>query len=227
MFGIKKRRELKRQQEIAEQQRLAREREQHRIREEEERANLASQTRMKANASLNRMKRDLDKFDKMKRDNIERAKKARKEGNELVYRNAKCTLKSCVAQQQRLEAMYCQLEGALQNADMNKVVANFVQSASELSEQMKQIVPELDIKVAQQSYTKALTNIAKQYQVLDEFLESAVDNMEVSGLEVDSISDDEIDRLINNQIIDEENGRGKEIDDMIYRCREALEKEEN
>ena len=92
---------------------------------------------------------------------------------------------------------------------------------------MKQIVPELDIKVAQQSYTKALTNISKQYQVLDEFLESAVDNMEVSGLEVDSISDDEIDRLINNQIIDEENGRGKEIDDMIYRCREALEKEEN
>ena len=67
----------------------------------------------------------------------------------------------------------------------------------------------------------------RRQQVLDEFLESAVDNMEVSGLEVDSISDDEIDRLINNQIIDEENSRGKEIDDMIYRCREALEKEEN
>ena len=226
MLGIKKRKELKRQQEIMEQQRLEEERIAQMKREEEERENLAAQTRIKVNASLNRMKRDLDKFDKMKKENIERAKKARKDGNELVYRNAKCTLKTCVAHQQRLEAMYCQLEGALHSADMNKVVASFVQSASDLSEQMKQIVPDIDIKTAQQAYTKALTNVSKQYQVLDEFLESAVDNMDSAGFDVDRVSDDEIDRLINNQIIDEENGRGKEIDDMIYRCREVLAKEE-
>ena len=123
--------------------------------------------------------------------------------------------------------MYCQLEGALHSADMNKIVESFVQSASELSEQMKQIVPDIDIKTAQQAYTKALMNVSKQYQVLDEFLESAVDNMESAGFDVDTISDDEIDRLINNQLINEENGRDAEIDEMISCCKEALTRESN
>ena len=118
--------------------------------------------------------------------------------------------------------MIANFELSLQISDMNKVIGEFVDGMAIISEQLKSVTSSLDLTKAQLAYEAALEKNAGQYEALDAFLSTAADSVDsVDGIN-DGISDDEIDKLITNQVLDSECDLDKEIDARIKDVREKM-----
>jgi hypothetical protein len=197
MFGSKKRKEAKLQAEL------------------EAQKNKEIQARMNINRTLAAMKHQSAKFEKFKNDYIEKARNAALVGNKQTYQLAKSGLKICVAKQRFLDTMVANFEISMQINDMNQVIGEFVKGINILSEQMNGITSDVDMTKAQTAYEKALENNAGQYAALEAFLTSAANSVE-SISEMDGyVSDEEIDKLISNQVLDNEDSINKEIESKI------------
>ena len=88
-----------------------------------------------------------------------------------------------------------------------------------IAEDLKGITSSIDIAKAQAAYEKALANNEGQYEALDAFLTEAESSIEsFNGNDIE-ISDDELDKLINNQAVDSESAIDDEIDEKINSIR--------
>ena len=107
--------------------------------------------------------------------------------------------------------------------EMNKVINEFVSGMNTIAEDLKGVTSTIDIVKAQAAYEKALANNEGQYEALDAFLKEAECSIESFNGNESDISDDEIDKLINNQAVDSES----EIDDEINQKIDAIRQKMN
>ncbi|RJX27640.1 MAG: hypothetical protein C4537_00370 [Acholeplasma sp.] len=178
--------------------------------------------RINIKRTLSMMKKQSSKLDSFKRDYVEKARQASVTGNIQTYKLAKSGLKLCLSKQKFLDTMIANFEISIQINDMNQVIGEFVKGMNIISDQMKNITSTLDMTKAQAAYDRALENNAGQYEALDAFLTTAVDSIETLDDFDGNISDDEIDKLISNQILDSEDETDKEIDEKIKMIREKI-----
>ena len=193
-------------------------------RQEEAKRELEIQKKISIRKSLNNMKSQSAKLDTFKKDYIEKARNAALINNKQTYNLAKQGLKLCLSKQRFLDSMIGNFEIALQMNEMNKVINGFVNGMNLVSEEMKGITSPIDITKAQQAYDKALANNEGQYEALDAFLKEAEGSLEsFNGNETD-VSDDEIDKLINNEALNSEAEIDKEIEQKIYLLGQKINK---
>lgn len=193
-------------------------------RQEEAKRELEIQKKISIRKTLNNMKSQSAKLDTFKKDYIEKARNAALINNKQTYNLAKQGLKLCLSKQRFLDSMIGNFEIALQMNEMNKVINGFVNGMNLVSEEMKGITSPIDITKAQQAYDKALANNEGQYEALDAFLKEAEGSLEsFNGNETD-VSDDEIDKLINNEALNSEAEIDKEIDQKIYSLGQKINK---
>lgn len=209
LFGIKKRKA---------------EKEAHRLQmEEEARKEKETKIKLSIRKTLNSMKAQSAKLDSFKKEYIDKARKAVLINNKQTYNLAKQGLRLCLSKQRFLDSMIGNFEIALQMNEMNKVINEFVGGMSLISEEMKGITSSIDISKAQLAYEKALANNEGQYEALDAFLREAECSIEAfSGAEND-VSEDELDKLINNQAVDCEEKLDIEIDQRIDAIRQKMQ----
>lgn len=192
-------------------------------REKEAKKQAELQVKISIRKTLNNMKLQSLKLETFKQDYIEKARNAVLIGNNQTYNLAKSGLKLCLSKQKFLDSMVANFEIALQMNEMNKIINEFVGGMNTISNQMKGITSSIDIVKAQAAYENALANNEGQYEALDAFLKEAEQSIEAfNGSEVD-VSDDELDKLINNQAVDTET----EIDDSIEEKIAAIRKKMN
>ncbi len=180
------------------------------------------QARINVKRTLGMMKKQSGKLDTFKKDYITKARKAVLIGNTQTYKLAKSGLKLCLSKQKFLDTMIANFEISMQINDMNQVIGEFVKGMNIISDQMKNITSTLDMTKAQAAYDKALANNAGQYEALDIFLSTAVDSIETMDDFDGNVSDDEIDKLISNQVLDDESVTDNEIDEKIKSIRERI-----
>lgn len=180
------------------------------------------QTRLHIKQALNKMKNQSNKFESFKQTYIENAKKAALTGNQETYKLAKTGLKICLSKQKCLDQMIANFELSLQVADMNKLVTEFFSGLNLLSEQMQNVTCGVDMTKAQAAYEKALANNESQYDALDAFLTTTGESIEALNGSDSSVSDDEIDKLINIQAADQVDSLDCEIDNKISQLRERI-----
>ena len=180
------------------------------------------QARIQIKRTLSSMKKQSEKLDAFKNEYIEKARQATLIGNKQTAQLAKSGLKLCLNKQRFLDSMIANFELATQIGDMNKVIGEFVDGMSLISEQMKDVTSTFDMTKAQLAYEKALENNAGQYEALNSFLETAVDSIDSMDGLAGAISDDEIDKLITHQVLDTECSLDKEIEAKIQDVREKL-----
>lgn len=180
------------------------------------------QTRLHIKQALNKMKNQSNKFESFKQTYIENAKKAALTGNQETYRLAKTGLKICLSKQKCLDQMIANFELSLQVADMNKLVTEFFSGLNLLSEQMSNVTCGVDMTKAQAAYEKALANNESQYDALDAFLTTTGESIEALNGSDSSVSDDEIDKLINIQAADQVDDIDHEIENKISQLRERI-----
>lgn len=180
------------------------------------------QTRLHIKQALNKMKNQSSKFESFKQTYIENAKKAALTGNQETYKLAKTGLKICLSKQKCLDQMIANFELSLQVADMNKLVTDFFAGLNMLSEQMQNVTCGVDMTKAQAAYEKALANNESQYDALDAFLTTTGESIEALNGSDASVSDEEIDKLINIQAADQVDSIDCEIDNKISQLRERI-----
>ena len=180
------------------------------------------QTRLHIKQALNKMKNQSNKFESFKQAYIENAKKAALTGNQETYNLAKTGLKICLSKQKCLDQMIANFELSLQVADMNKLVTDFFSGINLLSEQMQDVTCGLDMSKAQAAYEKALANNESQYDALDAFLTTTGESIEALNGSDTSVSDEEIDKLINIQAADQVDAIDHEIENKISQLRERI-----
>lgn len=179
------------------------------------------ETKMQIKSTLNKMKAQSMKLDSFKKDYIDKARKALTIGDQGAYNLSKSGLKICLSKQKFLDSMVMQFELTLQIADMNKIVGEFVNGMNNISEQIKNVTSNIDMTKAQAAYEKAIANNETQYEALNAFLATATDSIQTLDSVNSNISDDEINKLITRQAVDNES----EIDDEIDRKINNLESE--
>ena len=118
--------------------------------------------------------------------------------------------------------MIANFEIALQMNEMNKVINEFVSGMNLISEEMKGITSSIDITKAQAAYDKALANNESQYEALDAFLKEAEGSIEAFNGNDADVSEDELDKLINNEAVDSESDMDDEIDQKINAIRQKM-----
>ena len=199
-----------------------REQEELRLRSIEAQREKEMQARISVKRTLASMKKQSTKLEAFKKEYIEKAREASLIGNQQTFQLSKAGLKLCLQKQKFLDSMIANFELSLQISDMNKVIGEFVDGMAIVSEQMKSVASTLDMTKAQMAYETALANNAGQYEALDAFLSTAAESVDsIDGI-TDDISDDEIDKLITNQVLDSECDLDKEIEARIQDVREKL-----
>ena len=180
------------------------------------------QARIRVKRTLASMKKQSAKLEAFKKEYIEKARQASMVGHQQAFQLAKSGLKLCLQKQRFLDSMIVNFELSLQLSDMNKVIGEFVDGMSIVSEQMKTVTSALDMTKAQMAYEAALANNASQYEALDAFLSTAAESVDSFDGITDDVNDDEIDKLITNQVLDFECDLDKEIEAKIKDVREKL-----
>lgn len=188
----------------------------------EERRQAELQAKMNIKRTLNGMKNQSQKLDTFKMNYINRAKQAALIGNKTTYEMAKSGLKIALTKQRFLESMIVNFEVAMELNDMNKIIGEFVDGINIITTQLKQITTSVDMTNAQKAFDSAMSNNLTQYEALDQFLSTAVESIGSMDSVGESISDDEINSLINNQVIDKESEIDKQIDQRINQVREKI-----
>ena len=215
MFGIQI--ETKKMREQREQE----ERLQERMNSIEYQREKEMQVRISAKRTLASMRKQSEKLEALKKEYIEKAKQASLVGNQQTFKLAKAGLKLCLQKQKFLDSMISNFELSLQISDMNKVIGEFVDGMAVISEQMAPITSMLDMSKAQMAYEKAIANNANQYEALNEFLSTAAESVD-SIVDISDVSDDEIDMLITNQVLDSECDLDREIEAKLQDVRQKL-----
>ena len=173
------------------------------------------QDKINVKKTLSSMKNQLLKLEKLKQSYIEKAKNASLIGDSQGYKLAKSGLKICLSKQKTMESMVSNFEILMQLKDCNKIFGSFAEGMNIISEQLSNATQNGDIIKAQMAYEKALANNESQSQAIDAFLATAYESItNIEGVETD-VSDEEIDSLITNGVIDAENDIDTEINNKI------------
>ena len=174
------------------------------------------QDRLAAKATLRKMSKIIDSLDVYKTKYINCARKELALGNTSAYQMAKSSLKLCLTKQRVLESMVMTYEVALDTADMNRIVASFVTGIDALSKQINQVTPMLDFQKAQVAFNNAMSKGAEQLEALNSFMDVASQSVENMDSSSDSISDKDVDLLINSAAADAEGEKiSQDIDSKI------------
>ena len=211
LFGVKKR---KIEKEKARQKAL-----EDKLNEEKDKA---IEAKIAVKRALNSMKAQSAKYEKLKIEYIEKARKATLENNAESYKLAKHGLKICLSQQRVIDTMIANVEIALQMNETNSLIAEFVKSVNTISTELNCITPSVDITNAQAVLQKSISQNEKQMMTLDNFFESSNSGYEQYGENISNVSDEEIDTLITNQVIDLESELDTEIDEKINSIRSQI-----
>jgi hypothetical protein len=180
------------------------------------------QARVNIKRTLNQMKVQSGQLDTFKKNYINRAREATLVGNKQAYQLAKSGLKLCLGKQKFLDSMIMNFELAMEMNDMNKVIAQFVNGINILSDQMKDITNSVDMEKAQSAFNHAMTNNMSQYEALDNFMSTSVQNFNAMEMIGDDVSDDEVDQLIAHQAVNKESDMDQAIESKIEQVREKM-----
>jgi len=187
---------------------------------------LAKQREMEAKIKVRRylsnMKSQVSKIDGIKKNYIDKARKALLSGNNQSYQLAVGGLKSCLSRQRFLEGMLMNFEITMEMNDMNKLIGEFLEGMNIISKEMSNITTNVDFIKMQTDFENAMSGNIGQYEALESFISSAAANFESINFVGEDVTDDEIKNLISNKAIDSESSLDADIDKKLEEVREKI-----
>jgi hypothetical protein len=194
---------------------FSKQREARRQREENEKRQKEIRARMSIDKNLHSMQSQSAKLGEMKKDYINKARNATLTGNAQTLQLARSGLKLCLSKQKFLDSMITNMQIALQTADMNKIVGEFIKSVALVSDEIGSLDAEMDMSKASEAYEQALSKHESQMAALDTFLSTASESVNSISDINSNVTDKEIDDLIDVKAADAESSVDSEIDEKI------------
>lgn len=169
--------------------------------------------KMQIRRTLTDLKRRVSTLEKQKGEYLEKAKQAKLKGNQAQYSLARSGLRASINQITRAEQMLLNIELANQNREFDASGKSFVKGMNVLSKELKRSSRPADFSRASKAFGRGMERVGEAGMGLDELLSGNTAVLDGSG--AGELSDSELDKLIDSEVLGAESGMDMEIDRML------------
>ena len=177
---------------------------------------------------VNSLKRNIRDLAKHEVSYIQKAKKAKKIGDQSQYDFLKRQLKKTAGQRRMRERQLLSIETAVQIKNQAESDADFAKSMGAVAKAVSEVYGSVDFAKTQKNFEKAIMQADTLQQQMEIFLEMTQEHVmsgEVEG-EDQVVSDAEIDKMLNEEVEHEEGGSlDKDIEKGLKDIQEELDRE--
>lgn len=176
---------------------------------------------------INSIKRNLKELDKHSKEYIDKAKKAKRIGDDPQLKFIKAALKKTALSKKLRERQLLSLETAMQIKNQAESDGEFARAMMEVSKSISEVYGATDLAKTQRNFEKALLQAETLQDRMQIFVEMTSESLSSADEEAEKIlSDKDIDRMIDEEAVHEEkSGLDKEIQKGLKEIEEELGKE--
>lgn len=172
---------------------------------------------MKIKAGLRAIERSIRQQEKFAEDFIRNAQHARKIGDEGQYQFIRSALKKTAAVKKMLERQFLAIKNAMLIQQQAQASQQFAESMSLMAQEIGRVFGELDLTQTQAQWERAVTQAGSIEERMDLFLDSMEQSAVAGGISTerqDLVSDEEIDRMIQADVLAAEKGELSKLDQL-------------
>jgi hypothetical protein len=170
---------------------------------------------MKIRSGIRAIERSIRQQEKFSEDFIKNARHARKIGDEQQYQFIRGALKRTAAVKRMLERQLLAIKNAMLVQQQAQASQQFADSMNIMAREIGRTFSELDLTKTQSDWERAMT----QASTIEERMDLFLDSMETApsatpATSSESVSDDEIDRMIEADVLAEERAELGKLDEL-------------
>jgi len=172
---------------------------------------------MKVKAGLRSIERSIRQQEKFSEDFIKNARRAKQIGDDGQYQFIRGALKKTAAVKKMLERQMLAIKNAMLISQQAQASAQFAESMDVMAKQISAIFGDMDLTRTQAQWERAVTQAGSMEERMELFLDSMEDATRTGSVATtreDLVSDDEIDRMINAEVLASEKAELGKLDDL-------------
>ena len=171
---------------------------------------------MRLRQGLRSIERSIKQQEKFGEDFIQNARHARRIGDENQYQFIRASLKKTAAVKKMLERQLLSMKSAMLVQKQAEASRQFADSMNLMAREIGRTFGELDLTKTQADWERAVAKANTIEQRMDLFLDAMEQSAggEPSAARDDLVSDDEIDRMIEADVLAEERGELGKLDEL-------------
>jgi hypothetical protein len=172
---------------------------------------------MKIKAGMRSIERSIRQQQKFQEDFIRNARHAKQIGDDGQYQFVRSALKKTAAVKKMLERQLLAIKNAMLIQQQAQASAQFAESMNLMAGEIGRIFGEMDLTRTQAQWEKAVAQAGSMEERMEIFLDSMEDAARSGtavGTKDELVSDDEIDRMINAEVLASERAELGKLDEL-------------
>jgi hypothetical protein len=172
---------------------------------------------MKIKGGMRSIERSIRQQEKFTEDFIKNARHAKQIGDQGQYVFIRSALKKTAAVKKMLERQLLAMKNAMLIQQQARASQQFAESMNLMATEIGQIFGAMDLTQTQVQWEKAVAQAGSMEERMEVFLDSMEDaaaSGSASGVREDAVSDDEIDRMINAELVASEKAELSKLDEL-------------
>lgn len=182
---------------------------------------------MEVRKGLSRIKKQIRSQEREEKEFIKKAKRAKQLGDGTQLAFIKASLKRTAYTRRMMERQLLNLEVFKQLKDQAETQADFARALQTVSESIAESYGSVDLAQVQKNCERAISQSESMQQMMEMMMEhsnESISNMEGAQSD-DLVSDEEIDRMIDEAVVAEETEEAEErVGNRLDQLRERFEK---
>jgi len=173
---------------------------------------------MKIRGGMRSIERSIRQQEKFADDFIKNARRARQIGDEGQYAFIRNALKKTAAVKKMLERQLLAIKNAMLIQQQAAASQQFAESMALMAREIGRVFGEMDLTKTQAQWEKAVAQAGSMEERMEVFLDSmeqsAIAGSSTTSTREDLVTDDEIDRMINAEVIASEKAELGKLDEL-------------
>jgi hypothetical protein len=173
---------------------------------------------MKIRGGMRAIERSIRQQEKFADDFIKNARRARQIGDEGQYQFIRNALKKTAAVKKMLERQLLAIKNAMLIQQQAAASQQFAESMTLMAREIGRVFGEMDLTKTQAQWEKAVAQAGSMEERMEVFLDSmeqsALSGSASTGTRDDLVTDDEIDRMINAEVLASEKQELSKLDEL-------------
>ncbi len=173
---------------------------------------------MKIRGGMRAIERSIRQQEKFADDFIKNARRAKQIGDEGQYQFIRNALKKTAAVKKMLERQLLAIRNAMLIQQQAAASQQFAESMTLMAREIGQTFGEMDLTKTQAQWEKAVAQAGSMEERMEVFLDSmeqsAASGSSMTGAREEIVSDDEIDRMINAEVLASEKQELSKLDEL-------------
>ena len=169
---------------------------------------------MKIRQGVRAIEKSIRQQQKFSEDFIKNAQQAKKIGDEGQYQFIRSALKKTATVKKMLERQLLSIKNAMLIQQQAAASQQFAESMALMAKEISRTFEEMDLTKTQADWEKAVTKASTLEERMDLFLDAMQDSSLAPAASNEAVSDDEIDRMIDADVLASEKAELGKLDEL-------------